>query len=68
MARFDADFDQTAKIDAQTRATDSEATKLGLQGTPSLRIAGTGGQPITITGSVPTYTQIAQAVQKVTPA
>jgi protein-disulfide isomerase len=68
MARFDADFDQTAKIDAQTQATDSEATKLGLQGTPSLRIAGTGGQPITITGSVPTDTQIAQAVQKVTPA
>jgi protein-disulfide isomerase len=65
MTQFDQDFDQTAKVNAQTQATDTAATKLGLQGTPSLRISGKGGQPITITGSVPTYDQIAQAVAKV---
>jgi protein-disulfide isomerase len=68
MAQFDQDFDQTGKVDAQIRSIDAAATKLGLQGTPSLRISGQGGQPILFTGSVPTYDQIAQAVQQVTPA
>jgi protein-disulfide isomerase len=68
MARFDRDFDETGMVEAQTQATDRAATDLGLQGTPSLRITGKGGQPITFTGSVPSYEQIADAVQKVTPA
>jgi protein-disulfide isomerase len=65
MTQFDQDFAQTSKVNAQSKATDTAATKLGLQGTPSLRISGQGGQPITITGSVPTYDQIAQAVDRV---
>jgi protein-disulfide isomerase len=65
MTQFDQDFAQTSKVNAQSQATDTAATKLGLQGTPSLRISGRGGQPITITGSVPTYDQIAQAVDRV---
>jgi protein-disulfide isomerase len=67
MAQFDRDFGKTGQVDAQIQATNSAASKLQLQGTPSLRISGAGGAPIVITGSVADYDQIAQAVQKVTP-
>jgi protein-disulfide isomerase len=67
LTQFDEDFDQTAKVDAQIASVNRTATAAGYQGTPSLRVTGPNGKSVTFTGSVPTYQQIAQAVQKVAP-
>jgi protein-disulfide isomerase len=67
LSKFNSDFDNTSASTAQVAAVNKAADARSFNGTPSILVVGAKGTNA-LGGVVPTYSEIAAAVAKLTPA